>query len=170
MLPVFHCAGQEHMEGLGKPSHRWWPGQHLLPLKPTIRSVAAAQERIHQWCASSLSTPAHVWQCGKLCRTARACERFFTTITSLNIQGGSECMVFFLCSNLGVQCFESFLVHFGKVKRVPNPGKLGKWCDFLSRLVRVKMFRHCRDRCCWKSLRISITQCCAAHQKHPQQI
>ena len=21
---------------------RWWPGQHVLPLKPTIRSVAAA--------------------------------------------------------------------------------------------------------------------------------
>ena len=57
-----------------EPSQRWWQGQHLLPLKPTIGKVAAAQDSVQLWWTSSLSTLAHVKKCGKLRRTAGACE------------------------------------------------------------------------------------------------
>ena len=48
--------------------------QHVVPLKPTTRSVAAAQDSFPWWWAWSLSTLAHVKKCGKPRRTARACE------------------------------------------------------------------------------------------------
>ena len=42
-----------------KPSQCWWPGQHVLPLRATIRSVAAAQDSFQRWWRRRLSTFAH---------------------------------------------------------------------------------------------------------------
>ena len=46
----------------------------VLPLKPTIRCLAAAQDSFQRWWASSPSTLAHVRKCGKVRRSARARE------------------------------------------------------------------------------------------------
>ena len=62
-----------------KASQSWWPGRPVLHVvKPTTRSVAAAQDSFQRWWASSLSTLAHVKKkCGKLGRRARAWEERF---------------------------------------------------------------------------------------------
>ena len=80
-------------EGLGnslrnaEPSRRWSPGQHVLPLKPTIRrSVAAAQDSRQRW----FSTLAHVKKCEKLRRRARAYNGSLKTQTERSKHGGSE--------------------------------------------------------------------------------
>ena len=46
-----------------QPTQRQRPSRSVLPLKPTIRSVAAAQDCLHRWWMSSLSTFAHVRKC-----------------------------------------------------------------------------------------------------------
>ena len=72
--PVSSCACEERWEGLGK-SHRNASVQASTSstLKPTIRSVGAAQDSFQVWWASSLSTFVHGKQCEKLC--AREPER-----------------------------------------------------------------------------------------------
>ena len=46
-----------------------------LALKPTIRSVAAAQDSFQQWWASSLSTLAHVEKGGQATQESKSARR-----------------------------------------------------------------------------------------------
>ena len=80
-LPSDVCddADDHDREGLGKGSRNaGGQARTSSPMKPTRRSAAAGQDSFQRWWASSRSTLAHVKKCGKLRRTAGACEaRFF---------------------------------------------------------------------------------------------
>ena len=56
-LRVCTCTGEEHREGPGR--NRWWPCQHILPLKPTIKSEAAAQDNFQRWWGRRPSPRSH---------------------------------------------------------------------------------------------------------------
>ena len=91
-----------------KPSHRWWPGQHLLPMKPTIRSVVAALSG-----ARRPSLRSHTFGSVGSCAGQLECANdWFKTVTTLSMEGGSECM--FFCVQTWSPMFWIVLVHLGR--------------------------------------------------------
>ena len=58
-----------------KPSHCWWPGQHVFQVQAHGKKCGSCAGQLFSvWWASSLSTLANVKKCGKLRMAVRARE------------------------------------------------------------------------------------------------